>query len=258
MVKSAARVADILNLLGQGAGELSASDVARQLNLPRSSAHSLLNTLLRKGVVTRDARGNYALSIALLALASNAFDVFDIRQSARPIMQDISAQFQVASNLAVLDGPHVIYIANVHDTARPTKLTNYVGSSVPAHATALGKVLVAELPHWQREQWLAGHVFEPITSRTATDRAQFEASLEDYIATGYAVEDEESHEGVIGFAAPVLDQTRKVVAAIGLSGVKSRVLVGAGDRTQFLGATLRRAADTLSARLGYRPQELIR
>jgi DNA-binding IclR family transcriptional regulator len=255
MVKSAARVADVLNLLGEGRADMTAADIAKELQLPKSSAHGLLNTLLEKGIVTRDRRGNFSLSVRLLTLATRAFDVFDVRQVARPVMMELSAELRLTCSLAVLDRGEVVYIEKVQDNSRPVQLVTYVGGTLPAHATALGKVLVAELAPDAREAWLDQQEYGRLTARTIRDRHGMQAAIERYLKDGYAAEENESHEGVTCVAAPIFDHTGAPVAALSVTGLNlpdTGVLSASGSKGE-IGRRVRATADSISALLGYHP-----
>lgn len=251
LVKSAARVADVINLLGSVPGDYSVTRIAKTLQIPKSSAHGLLETLRQKGLVTRDANGNFSLSIRLLAMATSDFDVQDLRDKARPIMQELSNRFEATTNLAALDGDSVIYIEKVQSSAQTVQIVTYVGGTLPAHATALGKTLVGHLAPDEREEWLAAHDYIALTKHTLTSRAAMEKELEFFQAHGYAVDDEEFHEGVLCIAAPVFNHTGRAVAAMSLTGIKSRWLAEGPDRVPTLGDAVREAATRLSELLGH-------
>lgn len=253
MVKSAARVADVLNLLGEGGSDMTAAEIAKRLQLPKSSAHGLLNTLLDKGIVTRDRRGNFSLSVRLLTLATKAFDVFDVRQVARPVMVQLSNELHLTCSLAVLDGGDVVYIEKVQDNSRPVQLVTYVGGTLPAHTTALGKVLVAELPAEARDTWLDQQDYQRLTARTIGDRSEMQAAMDRYLADGYSSDENESHDGVTCLAAPIFDHTGTCVAALSVTGLNlpgTAVLSEAGGPAT-VGRRVRATADSISALLGY-------
>lgn len=255
MVKSAARVADVLNLLGQGRDEMTAAEIAKELKLPKSSTHGLLNTLLDKGIVTRDRRGAFSLSVRLLTLATKAFDVFDVRQVARPVMVQLSAELHLTCSLAVLDGNDVVYIEKVQDSSRPVQLVTYVGGTLPAYATALGKVLVAELSPESREAWFEQQHYGRLTARTIADRAEMQAAIDRYRQDGFALDENESHEGVSCLAAPIFDHTGHAVAAMSVTGLNLPEIGSFGEPNSYdhIGRRVRATADSVSALLGYDP-----
>lgn len=216
-VKSAERVASLLELLGTRKSPMRLRDIAQSLGIPMSSAHGLLQTMVAKGLVVRDDSQGYRLSLKLFVLAASALEVVDIREVARPAMERLSMKWKATCNLAILDGHDVLYIEKVEDRGSPVRLVTHVGTKLPAHVTSLGKVLVAALPRDEQEQWLSEHDFEPYTSRTTTDAASFARALRRVDKNGYAVDNQEFHEAITGLAAPVRDHTGATVAALSLT-----------------------------------------
>jgi DNA-binding IclR family transcriptional regulator len=248
-VKSARRVVDLLELLGTARRPLRLRDVTERLGIPASSASMLLKTLSATRMVTRDDSGAYRLGVKMLSLAHAALQTFDVRAVARPTMAETAIRVRSTCNLAVLDGGSVVYVEKVQDPNSPIQLVTHIGARLPAHATALGKVLLAEMEPQTRDQLLARHQFTTMTASTCRSVAELAEHLAAYDERGYAVDDEESHPGVMCFAAPVRDYTETVVAALSLSGIKGARL-GFDHPTDRAGREVKRAAARISAALG--------
>lgn len=249
MVKSAERVADILELVGASAEPIGAGSIASSLELPRSSVYGLLYTLQHKQLLERDGSGRYSLGSRLLALANSSRQRFNIGRLARPPMQQLARELQVTCNLGVLDGHNIVYVEKVQDYSQPVRLETYVGAAMPAHATAMGKVLVAEMSDTDRQKWLESHEFTPMTARTHGSVEQFRQDLDRYEEVRYAVDHEEFSEGVTCVASAVRDFNDQVVAAVSLTEITSR-LTAAGYTEETLGAMIQDTAAAISARLG--------
>jgi DNA-binding IclR family transcriptional regulator len=125
-----------------------------------------------------------------------------------------------------------------------------VGRLVPAHCTALGKALLAHLSPGERRDLLAGRPLERRTAKTITSLRRLEVEMARVLARGYAVDDEELHEGVLCVAAPVRDHAGEVVAAISVSVLKARVTAA---RMERIGQEVVRTAAIISGEMGYRP-----
>lgn len=248
-MKSARRVVDLLDLLSRSREPLRVRDISDGLGMPTSSTSTLLRTLVSTGIVARDPHGRFHLGLRLLTLANTVLRSFDIRDIARPVMTEAAIRTRSTCNLAILDGHDVVYLEKVQDPNSHVQLVTHVGARLPAHATALGKVFVAELDPSARLEWLRGHEFRVLTPKTATSAADFLTGLDPYPHTGFAVDDEESHPGVMCFGAPVTDYTGHVVAALSLSGIKGAGL-GFDSTDDHAGTETRRVADELSALLG--------
>ncbi|MFF2028859.1 IclR family transcriptional regulator [Arthrobacter sp. NPDC058192] len=248
-VRSVERVAALLELLSQRKSPMRMIEIAQALDLPKSTTHGLLQTLQAKEFVVRDASQRYRLSLRLFSLAATALELVDLPELARPAMEELSGRTGGTCNLAVLDGHDVLYIEKVENRDSLVRLVTHVGTRIPAHVTSLGKVLIGALPEADREQWLAEHVFERMTGHTITDADAFRKDLQEQARRGYALDNQELHSAITGFAAPVRDHTGKVVAALSLA------YLGSSKNTaeqRELGAQVVQAADTVSTALSTR------
>jgi IclR family transcriptional regulator, KDG regulon repressor len=247
-VRSAERVAAVLELLRDSPRALRHADVAKALALPKSSASNLLDTLTDCGLISREGDA-YTLGVKLIELGQAAAERLDVRSVARPVMAEVCARATGTCNLAVLRDHRVLYIEKVSDPAHLIQLVTRVGGMLPAHATALGKVLVGCLSPEDRERWVREHDFAALTERTVTSAQAFRQEMERFAGQGYAVDDEESHPHVMCLAAPLYDHTGQVTAALSLTSLKSDVLRAGVDETA---RHLRAAADRISHLLGAR------
>ena len=246
-VKSAERVAKVLELLATSRLPLTLTEVAQRLDIPRSSAHGILQTLRDSGFVQREERNRYRLGVKCLQLAHAAYEDLDLREIARPVMRELSSEHRVTVNLAVLRSDEIVYIEKIQDNSRPIRLVTHVGATLPAHLTALGKCLVGELPDDEREGWISRHRFDAWTPNSITDPDDFRKEMGRYLERGYAVEYDETHPAIMCIAAPVRDHAAQTVAALSMSMLSSDV----DDTVETeLGIVIQRAAEEVSAGLG--------
>jgi DNA-binding IclR family transcriptional regulator len=215
-VRSAERVAAVLDLLGRSSEPLRHGLVARAIGLPKSTATNLLDTLADVGLVRRDGDG-YSLGVKLIELGAAAAERLDMRSIARPVLRDLSLLRIGTSNLAILQGHDVLYIEKVNNPNHVIQIATRIGGTAPAHATALGKVLVAALPPDAQRQWLDEHRFDAVTPHTITSVTAFKRALRFAAEHGYALDDEEQNLRTVCVAAPVRDHTGETVAAISLT-----------------------------------------
>ena len=248
-VRSVERVAALLELLSQRKSPMRMIEIAQALDLPKSTTHGLLQTLQAKEFVVRDDNQRYRLSLRLFSLAATALELVDLPELARPAMEALSGRTGGTCNLAVLDGHHVLYIEKVEDRDSLVRLVTRVGTRIPAHATALGKVLVGALPEEEQTQWLDDHVFESMTDHTITDVESFRRDLLGQAKRGYALDNQELHSAITGYAAPIRDHTGSVVAALSLTYLGSNTNAGA---KRELGAQVIQAAEAVSTALSNR------
>jgi IclR family pca regulon transcriptional regulator len=200
---------------------LSMTQVAERAGLTRAVARRYLFTLEALGyVVFHD--GLFTLTPRVLDFGFTYLATTGISDVARPFMERIVATLRESCSVGVLDGSDVVYVARVTaDRIMTTNLT--VGSRLPAHATSMGKVLLAFLPHDRLDAFFASAVLRQLTTRTIVDEQALRVVLSSVRRRGWATNDEESEKGVRTVSVPLHDRTGQVVAAINLSGHASRV-----------------------------------
>jgi DNA-binding IclR family transcriptional regulator len=244
-VRSVERAITILDLLAQG-GWRTGADLARELNVHRSTALRLLGTLERHAFVERDQRtARYRLGRRLPQLASVVTGELDLRSVARPVCEELAAASGETATLDVLVGDVIVPIEQATASTSVVSV-NWLGRRTPVHCTASGKAIVAFSPDAVRER-LLGLPLERVTPHTITDRAELTSQLEATRETGVARTHEELELGLDALAAPVFGADGEVVAAVDVSGPSHR-LRGRPE----LDLLIRQGAADLSRRLGYR------
>ena len=210
-VKSAARTIEVLELLAARSGAPARlTELADQLDAPRSSVHALLRTLAASGWVRTDPAGTlYSLGLRPLLVGTSMLDTDPYLRVARPVLGALRDQLKETVHLARLDGDQVVYLITQESGREPRRISR-VGRALPAHATSLGKAVLAarhELP---------GAGLTALTEHTLTSPEALAADLELTASRGYAIDDEENIPGLrcIGVA---LRYTRPIQDAISCS-----------------------------------------
>ena len=245
-VQSVDRAIAILEILARD-GEAGVTEVARELDVHKSTASRLLAALDRRELVTQDtARGKFRLGVGIVRLAGAASQKLDLVQESRPVCRALAQQVGETVNLAILSGRDALYL---DQAAGPAALSphNWAGQRIPLHATSDGKVLLAYLP----EAELAACLTPPLarfTERTITAVEDFPALLAQVRRRGFATAAEEFEAGLTAIAAPVRNAEGTVVASVSASGPSVRIPAG---RIPALADAVRRAADEVSRRLGW-------
>jgi IclR family acetate operon transcriptional repressor len=246
-VRSVERAITILDVLAAG-GWLSGAEIARELDVHRSTALRLLGTLERHALVERDPRSaKYRLGQRLAQLASVVTGESDLRSLARPVCEGLAGALGETVTLDVLVGDEIVPIEQATASTSVVSV-NWLGRRTPVHCTASGKVIVAFGPAAIRER-LLGRPLARSTAHTITARAELEKQLSDALKDGFARTYEELEVGLDAVAAPVLAASGEVVAALDVSGPSHRLR--AEGRPELVRLTLDAAAD-LSRRLGFR------
>lgn len=222
VINSVQRAVDILGLFEHHGRELGTTEIADLLGLHKSTAAGLIYTLERNGFLAQNpATRKYHLGFRLVELGSLVLGQLDIRQAARPHMEELGRTIGETVNLGIRDGTDVVYIervAGVHSLG----MRREIGSRTPVYASALGKVLLAWLPPAEQEPLLERLTFTPLTPSTIVSLKDFQRDLAETRARGFAIDDEENEVGGRCVAAPILDHRGKVVAALSVSSPVSR------------------------------------
>ena len=244
----------ILRAFGSARPLLGISDLAREIDLSRSTTHRYVATLRRLGYLEQDAATRkYRLGPRVLDLGFSAINSMELRQVAVPHLQRLSDQTGHTVNMAVLDGGYIVYVERCRSTQhgqREIDLDLHVGSRLPAYCTSMGKVLLAELSTVDLEHALAAVPLERRGPNTLTTRTSLLAELQRVGEVGVAVNNEELAYGLRSVAAPVRDASGRVVAAINVAAHRSSGAMD--DLLRRLVPTLRIGAASVSAALGYR------
>jgi DNA-binding IclR family transcriptional regulator len=222
------------------------TELAEAAGLSKATAHRMLSILEREGFVYRSSEtGEFQLGSELIVLGSRALRSIDIRTAARPELQALADLTGVNATLEILDNTEVLILDEERGKGLLVLATE-IGTRWPAHATATGKVLLAEaetgLP--ETEQGLPA-----ITKHTICSWDKWKATLSEVRDEGYATNIEELEYGYVSIAAPVRDGNGKTRAAISVGGSIERVTT---DRIPDLTKEVQAAAFRISERLGYR------
>ncbi|MBE1487430.1 IclR family transcriptional regulator [Plantactinospora soyae] len=247
-VKSAGRTLDVLEALADSPRRRSLVELARDLGIPKSSLHGLLRTMIQRGWVEADLTGTrFGLGVRALQVGAAYLEADDATGLLSGVLDELASRFGETVHLGRLDGPHVVYLAK-RESVHPLRLYSAIGRHLPAHATALGKVLLAERPDEAVDRLLSWPL-PALTRHTVTDPSLLHAELATVRARGYAVDREENTEGIVCFAMAVPLHS-PAVDAISLSVPAARLGPGSEERivAALRGAVSQvRAARTLLA-----------
>ncbi len=249
-VKTVGRAIQILNVLAEAGAEVGVVELADRLGASQSTVHRIVSTLLAGDYVAQNPQsGKYELGLGVLTLSGTVLNHLEIRKQAMPVMGRLAAETQCNANLAVLHRGEALYVARV-DGPKSALMYTAVGRRAPAHATALGKAILACLPEPEVDEILTGRPLRACTARTLTDHERLREDLERTRQRGYAVDLEEFIQGIRCVAVPIRSAAGAAVGALSLSGSVFQVR---DDTVERFGALLQDAAYEISGRLGYIP-----
>ena len=228
-VRSLDRGLAVIRAFGPGRERQTLSDVARATGLTRAATRRFLLTLQELGYVNFDGR-LFSLRPRILELGYAYLSTLSLSEIAVPHMKDLAATTRESSSIAVLDGDDVVYVVRV-PTARIMTVTIAIGTRFPAHATSMGRVMLAALPRPELDRYLDRPSFDAPTRRTVTDPPTLRKLLAGVAVQGYALVDQELEDGLRSIAVPIHDRSGDVIAAINVSVHASRANLDTLRRT---------------------------
>ncbi len=247
MLGTVQKAGEVLDLFTREKPEWGVSEVAKALGIPKSSAHALLSTLALIGLLKRGPDGRYRLGWRILTLSQVLLSSNSWRQEARKAMEEVVARFGETAHLAVLECGRVVYVEKLEGTQAVRVANTGVGVELPAHCSAVGKVLLAYLPWKEVVRIMAERGMPALTANTITTLDELQTELQGVREKGYAYDIEETVPELCCVAAPIRDHTGEVIAAMSLSVPFYRFQQ---MKSEYRNAILK-ATQQVSERLGY-------
>ena len=234
----------VLEVVGEKGHDVTLTEVAHTVSLPKTTAFRYLQTLAAAGFLRHDAEHDrYGVGPRVRMFAQADKSLHRLRRLAVPVMEDLRQSFNETVNLAIASGLYVVYVEMI-EANRPLRMQARIGERHPITATALGKAILAFLPEAERTAILDAPLLE-MTTRTVRSRETLRRQLRDARHNGYALEAGETEDGLGCIGVPILDDDSYPLAALSLSAPEKR-LSAVIDRAV---AELREAAVTVSRRL---------
>lgn len=244
-VQSLERGLGVIRALSMPGPGRTLSDVARDTGLTRASARRFLLTLEELGYVRSDDR-RFALTPRVLELGYAFLSSLTLPQLAQPHLRELVEHVHESSSVSVLDGADIVYVAR-EPTQRIMTVAISVGTRFPAHATSMGRVLLAGLSDGKLDAFLQTAELRALTAATVTDKDRLRTELDRVRRQGWALVDQELEHGLRSIAVPLRGQNGDVVAAMNLSTQASRRTTAAVRRELL--PPLREAATAIEADL---------
>jgi len=214
-VQSLVRGLAVVRAFDATSPSLTLTEVAQRSSLTRAAARRFLLTLVELGYVETDGR-QFRLTPRVLDLGFAYLSSLSIPEVALPHLEALVATVEDSSELAVLNGQDVVYVLRVTGPRILTAAVS-VGARMPAHATSLGRVLLADLPEDQLDAYFETAVLRQYQERTVTDPVLVRDELRRVAAQGHAIIDQELEEGLIAVAVPIRGRDGRAIAAANLS-----------------------------------------
>jgi DNA-binding IclR family transcriptional regulator len=218
-------------------------DLAARLNLARQTVHRILGKLEDARLVLRDAaRERYSIGPRLSTLALATLCSNNQNAQIKVLLQNLVDEVKETCNIGVLDGFDYVYVARI-EAKWPLRTHLETGSRMASHAVAGGKLMLSELDPEYLRRLLGGRKLPALTARTITRPADLASELAKIRAKGFALNDQEFFDGIIGIAVPIKGASGRTLAALAMHGPVTRLTL---KMCEARVGRLRRAAEHVS------------
>lgn len=200
--------------------KLTLTELAKVMDLDKSSVFRILATLARHGLVRQEeGKKLYKPGFGIFGLASSLYEQLKLPIVVSPYLREIARKTQENAHLAVKSGTQAVFIDREQGTNRILTNTN-IGDTEELYCTAVGKCLISDYSRDELEILFAGQPFTRFTERTITDLDSLDRELGKVKAKGYGFDNEEYEPNVVCLACPIINYQGKIIAAIGISSTK--------------------------------------
>ncbi len=221
-VRALAKGLAVIEAFDARSPSMTLSDVARKTALSRGTARRLLLTLVELGYVGFDGK-LFGLRPRALNLGFAYLHSQNLWQLGQPYMVELVERVHESCSVAVLDGIDIVYVARVPTAARIMSINLGIGTRLPAFATSMGRVLLADLPQDQVERLLEqASPLSKYTAKTVTEPPALLREIDAVRRQGWAMVDQELETGLRSIAAPIVDGSGRSIAALNIGTHASR------------------------------------
>jgi DNA-binding IclR family transcriptional regulator len=249
MINSVLKAIKIMHQFNETETRLTLAEISRRSEIPKSTAHNLLNTLLSERYIEKVEGDAYALGTTPLVLTQNIRVNVEIRDPAAPLLRQLADYVRESVYLTIRDGDYALYIYAIESPQRLLARTA-VGDQAPLHCTAVGKAMLAFLPQEEVKDIIGRVGLARFTEKTI---GSLDALQEDLVKThqrGFSIDCEEHEANTFCIGAPILDRRGRVIGACSLSGTNPDLIT---DRLDDLSRHVMHTAQEISRRMGYVP-----
>lgn len=224
----------LLEAIAWKSHDVTLTEIARELALPKTTAFRYLQTLAAAGFVRHDVRNDrYGVGPRVYMFAKEENSLAQLRMRAAPHLESLAQRFRATTNLAVSSGLDIVYV-KVERGNRLLPMRARIGEHQPLHSTALGKAILAFLPPGEQAAVLAAPLGE-MTARTIQSIAALRRQLGEALKNGYSLDREETEHGISCIGVPILDRDDYPIAALSLSATDKQLMAMVTPAFEALG-----------------------
>jgi DNA-binding IclR family transcriptional regulator len=249
-IQSIQRALDILCLFSHTQSRWGLTEISASLGLAKGTTHNIINTLVQGGFLKQDPETRrYLLGHKLFTLGTIMAGTLEVNQKGGGLANQLAQRTGLICRLAIWDTDAVLVTLNAAPH-HADSLSQQIGPRVVAYCSAIGRAILAYLEPEERDAYLNAVELVPFTPKTVTDKEKLRKVLEQTIAQGYALNDEELIVGQTSIAAAIFKNDASVAASISLSG-NTEIVMGANKAAII--SDLRRTAIEISRYMGHFP-----
>ena len=215
-VQSLVKGLTVIKAFNQQRPAMTLSEVASVTGFTRAATRRFLLTLVNEGYAKQEGK-QFSLTAKVLDLGFSYLSTLDVWHNAKPLMSALVEQLNESCSAAVLDGFDVVYVARVATTKRIMSITLTVGTRLPAFATSMGRILLADMALPALENFINTCSITQFTEYTITEKSALIAEITKVKMQGYSLVEQELEIGLTSISVPVHNREGKVVAALNVS-----------------------------------------
>lgn len=247
-IQSLNRALLILDLLKENPNGLRITEIAKALNVAKSSAHRLTTTLNNFGYVKQDSETKkYSLGLKLVELGDVVLQSLDIRTVASPFLHELANELGETVHLVIRENSEIVYIDKI-ESPQTIRMYSRIGKRAPLHCTGVGKAILAYLPESIRNKIINEKGLQKFTEYTITTKEDLLRNLEEIRKRGYSIDDQEHELGIRCVAAPIFNHKNEVIAGISVAAPTFRFQT---EMIETYANRVTKNASQISLSLGY-------
>ncbi|MHB8061304.1 MAG: IclR family transcriptional regulator [Ruminiclostridium sp.] len=248
LIQSVERAAKIIDCFDSLNIQLSLSEISQRINLNISTVHGIINTLVACSYIDKNTdNGKYKLGIKFLLKGIVVSESLDLKEVGHPYLIELTKKYNQTSHLYIYLNKEIYCVDKVESPNSYLIMSSKAGGSLPMHAAASGKVILANLPSEELNNYLINYDFVKITNKTIVDKQKFMEDLKKTRDQGFGIEDEEIEIGACSISAPIRDSKNHVFGTISIVGPIARIK----ENEQQIYNDLLKAAYSISNAFGY-------
>lgn len=217
VLQTADRALMLLELLAQYPEGLLSREIEERMQLNSLTVHRLISTLEGRKFIERTADRRYTIGIKLVEISSLKLNSLELKTEARPYLNRLAQQTMQPVQMAIMSGDKAMFIEKI-EPMNSIRMYSQIGKTIPLHCSAVGKVLLFDMPEKEALKRLKNGDFDKFTENTLESPQDVLDDIEKYRPYGFALDNAEHERDIYCIAAPIRDYTGRIIAAVSTAG----------------------------------------